>query len=216
MTGSALPLRRGETLAEAAALCVLVHGRGQSPETMELAIVQHLTTPGVAFVVPRAPSGAWYAARAIDPLTETSRRQLADSLDALATDIGDAFGAARPGTPLLLAGFSQGACLALEYALTLGPWHGALACLTGCRVGVASDDRPLADLAGLPVYLTGSDADSWIPVPAWAEAAAALGKARARLRAELFPGRTHEPSRPEIAVLDTMLSSLAAGKAPWQ
>ena len=67
-------------------------------------------------------------------------------------------------------------------------------------------------LAALPVYLTGGDADPWIPVSAFAEAAAAVGGAHARLRADLFPGRGHEVSAAEIAVLDAMLADLAAGR----
>lgn len=216
MSQNPTPLLRGEALHNAAVVCVFVHGRGQPPELMDEAVIRRLKTSGVAYVLPRAPGGAWYAARAVDPLTEQSRGQLTASLEHLSAAINDASGQARPGTPLLLAGFSQGACLVLEYALKFGPWSGALASLTGCRVGVATDDRPLSDLAGLPVYMTAADGDAWIPVPNWAEAAEAMAKARARLRADFFPGRGHEPSPPEIIVLDSMLAALAARRPLWQ
>lgn len=216
MSQNSTPLLRGEPLQSAAVVCVFVHGRGQSPEMMDEAVIRHLKTAGVAYLLPRAPGGAWYAARAVDPLTEQSRGQLAASLEQVKAAVLVACGQASPGTPLLLAGFSQGACLVLEYALKFGPWAGALASLTGCRVGVATDDRPLSDLAGLPVYMTAADADAWIPVPNWAEAAGAMGKAKARLRADFFPGRGHEPSPPEIIVLDKMLASLAARRPLWQ
>ena len=216
MSLNSTPLLRGEPLQSADVVCVFVHGRGQSPELMDEAVIRRLTTAGVAYVLPRAPTGAWYAARAVDPLTEQSRGQLTASLEHVKAAIHAACGQARPGTPLLLAGFSQGACLVLEYALKFGPWAGALASLTGCRVGVSTDERPLSDLAGVPVYMTAADADPWIPVSNWAEAAEAMAKAKARLRADFFPGRGHEPSPPEIIVLDKMLAALAARKPLWQ
>ena len=112
--------------------------------------------------------------------------------------------------PLVLIGFSQGACLSMEYAFSRGPWPGALACLTGCRVGTQADNLPLADLAALPVYLTGSDNDPWIPVSAYAEASHAFGRARALLKTELFPGRDHSISDAEITELKLILSRLQA------
>lgn len=204
-------LLRGVPLEHARVLCVVVHGRGQSPEAMEEAITRHLTTPDVAYVLPRADTGSWYAARAVDPLTGVTRGELSRSLDRLEGAVAAAR-AVTPGLPMLLAGFSQGACLSLEHAFRRGPWQGGLVAFTGCRVGVVSDERPSEALRDLPVYLTGGDADPWIPVEAFAEAAAALGSAQARLRADMFPGRGHEVSALELRVLDAMLGDLAAGR----
>ncbi|MTH33692.1 phospholipase [Paracoccus limosus] len=211
MTAALEALHCGADLAGARALCVLVHGRGQSPEEMQSHVLARLAVPGVAFVLPRAPQGSWYDARAIDPLTDATRAALAQALAGLAALIA-ATRAAAPGRPLLLAGFSQGACLSLEHALTGVAPPDALVALTGCRVGVASDARPLRLPPGLPVYLTGSDADPWIPVEAFAAAALDLGRARAALRADLFPGRPHEVAGAEIAMLETILTALAQGR----
>lgn len=206
MAGEAVRLgARGEGVK---ALCVFVHGRGQSPEEMEETVVSRLEAPDVAFLLPRAPRGAWYDARAVDPLTDAARGQLDEAVSLLAAAIAE-LRADYPGLPLLLGGFSQGACLSLEYC-----WRGidrpeALAALTGCRVGAASDVRPAALPSRLPVYLSGGDADPWIPVSAFAEAALGLGSAGAILRADVFPGRGHEVCMAEIAMLDGMLADLA-------
>jgi hypothetical protein len=68
----------------------------------------------------------------------------------------------------------------------------------------------------MPVYLTGSDNDPWIPVAAFAGAAESLGRARAKLRCELFPGREHQASAMEVAALDAMLGDFAKGQMPFQ
>lgn len=204
-------LHHGAEPAVAKALCVFVHGRGQTPEEMVDQVIRHLPQ-NVAYALPRAGGKSWYAARAVDPLTDATRAELSASLAHLHRGI-IALRAASPSR-LLLAGFSQGACLSLEHACTGQASPDALAALTGCRVGNATDTRPTALPNGLPVYLTGGDADPWIPVAAFAEAAADLGRQGAALRADLFPGRAHEVSRPEIAMLSAILSDLAKGRAP--
>jgi phospholipase/carboxylesterase len=204
-------LHLGADLAQAKAVCVFVHGRGQSPEEMADHVIRHLPQDH-AYLLPRAPGGAWYAARAVDPLTDATRAELAASLAQLRGLI-TAIRSATPA-PLVLAGFSQGACLSLELACTGLTSPDTLVAFTGCRLGKPSDTRPHALPRGLPVYLTGGDADPWIPVSAFAEAMADLGTQGASLRADLFPGRGHEVSAAERAMLSTILSDLASGNPP--
>lgn len=213
MPGVADILTLGVDPAKAKVLCVFVHGRNWSPEETEAAIIRRLSAADVAYVLPRAGDRTWYNARAIDPLTDGTRAELAASLEGLAAAICD-LRARAPGLPLVLAGFSQGACLSLEHAFTGTASPDAVVAFTGCRVGVASDDRPSRLGTGLPVYLSAGSADPWIPVAAFAEAVAELGGAEARLRCDVFPGRAHEVSDAEIAMLDSVLTDLAAGRAP--
>lgn len=204
-------LQHGAEPAVAKALCVFVHGRGQTPEEMVDQVIRHLPQ-SVAYALPRAPGGSWYAARAVDPLTAATIAELAGALAQLGNCIADM--RAASDRPLLLAGFSQGACLSLELACSGLHAPDALAALTGCRVGVAADARSTALPHGLPVYLTGGDADPWVPVTAFADAACVLGGQGAALRADLFPGRPHEVSAPELAMLTAILTDLAAGHPP--
>jgi phospholipase/carboxylesterase len=208
MTLDTTPLLRGAALQSAAAVCVVTHGRGQSPEQLDEHIVARLKVERVAYILPRAAAGSWYDARAIDALTVKTSAQLAASLDQLK----HAAAMAPRNLPLVMAGFSQGACLTLEYGFAFGPWQGGMVSFTGCRVGVPKDTRPHSDLNALPVYLTGADQDPWIPLHAHAEAALDLAAARARLRTDVFPGRGHDVSNDEIAVLDKMLQQLATGQ----
>lgn len=213
MPGVADILPLGVAPDRAKALCVFVHGRNQSPEEMEATVIRRLSARDVAFALPRAGEKTWYAARAVDPLIDTTRAELGESLDGLASVI-DGLRARAPGLPLVLAGFSQGACLSLEHAFTGRAAPDAVVAFTGCRVGTVRDERPAALPPGLPVYLSAGSADPWIPVAAFAEAAAALGQAEATLRCDVFPNRPHEVSAAEIALLDSVLSDLAAGHPP--
>jgi phospholipase/carboxylesterase len=205
--------RLGVTADRARVLCILIHGRNQSPEAMETAVVRHLSTPDVAFALPRAGDKCWYQALAVDPLCAKTWAELGTSLGDLA-DLIHRLREEAPGVALVLAGFSQGACLALEHAFTGSAAPEAVVALTGCRVGVPGDDRPSRLRAGLPVYLSAGQDDPWIPLTAYAQAVVELGQGGAGLRTDVFPGRPHEISAPELAMLDSVLADLAAGKAP--
>lgn len=200
----------GAPLDSAQVICVFLHGRGQTPEEMVGQNLTRLDTRDIAFILPRAPGKSWYAARAIDPLTPETERELAAAM----TQVVDAVATARPGLPLLLAGFSQGACLALELTLRGHLSPDALVVLTGCRVGTPACHRPDRLLQGLPAYLSGSDSDPWIPPAAFADAAGTLAACGADLRAESHPGRPHEVSDAEIAVLNAMLATLRTRSRP--
>ncbi len=213
MPGLMASISLGVAPARAKALCVFAHGRTQLPEEMEQAVIRFISTPDISWLLPQAEGASWYAARAVDPLTDAARGDLAKSLVDVAKTVLD-FQAAAPSVPLILAGFSQGACLMLELAFTGKVTPQAIVAFTGCRVGVATDDRANAMQAGIPVYLTAGDADPWIPLLAFAEALVALGQAGAAVRADVFPGRAHKVSSAEIAVLDSVLADLAAGRSP--
>lgn len=205
--------RLGVAADSAGVLCILLHGRNQTPDDMEVAVVRHLLTPDVAFALPVAAEKCWYNALAVAPLDARTRAELAASLADLAALVAT-LRAEAPSTPLVLAGFSQGACLSLEHAFTGAAVPEAVVALTGCRVGVASDERPARVAPGLPVYLSAGQDDPWIPLSAFAQAAVELGQGGAMLRADVFAGRPHEVSDAEIAMLDCVLSDLAAGRAP--
>jgi phospholipase/carboxylesterase len=211
MPGVADILSLGATPDRARVSCILVHGRGQTPEEMEASVIRRLSATDVAWHLPRAEGKSWYTARAVDPLTDETRAELDVSLQGLAQVVELARAA---DCPLVLAGFSQGACLSLEYAFSGTVTPHAVVAFTGCRVGAAHDRRPAKLASGLPVYLSAGSDDPWIPVQAYSETVAELGLAGARLRADVFPGRAHEVSDPETAMLETVLSDLAAGRAP--
>ncbi len=201
---------RGADPGAAQAACVVLHGRGQTPDYMIGAVLDRLTVSGVHYILPASDGVGWYDAKAVEPLTEDTEAQLLAAL----TMVGDAEAAARaacPGVPLVLVGFSQGACLVIEHLMRGGRADGA-AMLTGCRVGAAGDDLPEAALNGLPVYCTNGDDDPWIPTWAFQKAVGQLIGAGARVRSDVFPGRDHEVGAAEIAVLDALISDLAQGR----
>lgn len=203
-------LTRGADATSAKIVCVFVHGRTQSPDAMIEHVVRHLDAPTTRFILPKSDGEGWYNARAIDPLTDIAKSELAASLARLKTTIETAR-RESPQAKLVLAGFSQGACLSLEYVMKNGGWDGALCLFTGCRVGVEADNLPRTALDAMPVYTSCGDADPWIPVPAFQDMVQTLIECGARVRTDAFPGRDHSVTATECNVLDTMLANLQSG-----
>ena len=104
----------GTPLARARVVLVMAHGRGGSPEDM-LRLAEHLALPDAAFVAPAAAGGSWWPASFLAPLA-ANEPGLSSGLGVFRTLIGQLQDSGVGTDRIVLLGFSQGACLALEYA----------------------------------------------------------------------------------------------------
>lgn len=199
----------GAVPEQAAVACLILHGRGQTPEEMLRDVLNRVGLPLVHYRLPGAAGKSWYDARAVDPLTDATRAQVSAALDQVGAGLAALADQGFPPQRIVLAGFSQGACVALEYALQRGAAFGGLCLHTACRVGGATGGERLQ---GLPVYAGCGDADSWIPFGHFITGLADLGAAGARLRADIFPGQPHLVCEAEIAVLRALLQAVATGQ----
>jgi phospholipase/carboxylesterase len=208
------PVFDGADRGDAKVICIVVHGRGQTQQDMLDSIVSRVAVPGVRFVLPKSGGHGWYAARAIDPLSDETLIEMHDGIRRVSALIKDER-AAAPDVPVLLCGFSQGACLSVEMLMCQPQIADAVCLFTACRIGAPTDNLPREQLAGLKVYASSGDADPWIPAEAHHRMLADLTQAGARLRTDMFPGRPHEVTDTEIATLSDMLRDLAKGTAIW-
>jgi phospholipase/carboxylesterase len=152
----------GEPLERARAALVLVHGRGSSaPYILELA--GELAVPGYAYLAPQAAGSSWYPFSFLSPL-ERNEPCLSSALAALAQVRAQIAAAGIPEERTAWLGFSQGACLALEFVARHARRYGAVAGLSGGLIGPDGTPREYAgSLAGTPVFLGCSDVDPHIP-----------------------------------------------------
>ncbi len=151
---------------DATRIVLALHGRGAEAGTITRRlreIAGH--DPRVSIVGLRAPDGAerWYGVKYGEPGAGASP----DAILAIArvkTAIAALRSIAGAATPIVLAGFSQGACLALEVAAHHpGPLAGVFA-PCGARLGRSTEwsAASATDLAGVPVVVGAADADKWI------------------------------------------------------
>jgi predicted esterase len=193
--------RRGPDPADARAVCVLLHGRGRNPADV-LSLADRIGDREVAFLAPAARDGTWYPQSFLAPL-EANEPYLSSALAVVDALLGTLGALER----VVLGGFSQGACLAAEYALRHPRRYGGLLLYTGGALGPPGTRWPdRGPFAGTPAYLGTSDPDAWVPVERVRETAAQLRAQAAEVTLEVFPGMDHLVNDQEIAAGRRLLS----------
>lgn len=202
-------VHRGVPLEEAAGAVILVHGRGDSAEGI-LGLRQLLPETGLAFFAPQAKGGTWYPQSFLAPIEENEPgiSSGVHVLKELVDRIKDSNLGARN---ILIAGFSQGACLASEFVARHPDRYGGLAVFSGGLIGNgerADADPPedktfdySGDLEGTPVFLGCSDIDPHIPLARFERTAEVFRELGASVTKKVYPGMGHTINEDELAEL---------------
>ncbi len=199
-------LEAGEPLVTARAAMILAHGRGATAADI-MTIADELAMPGFAYLAPQAAGNAWYPYPFTAPI-ETNEPYLSSALGILEGLLERVESHVPPERAVLL-GFSQGACLTLEFAARHARRFGLVAGLSGGLIG--PDDTPRdysGDFAGTPVFLGCSDVDPHIGKDRVVASAEVFERMGAAVTLRLYPGMAHTVSAEEIETLRELLSSL--------
>lgn len=202
----------GAALAEAAVVLVLVHGRGGSGEDM-ITLGREISPPdlAVARLAPQAVGGTWYPQRFLAPLAQ-NEPHLTSALGVIAELVEELVARGISRERVVLAGFSQGACLALEFAARHPRRYGGVIGLSGALIGPLGMPRDIVgSLHGTPVFLGCSDVDAHIPLEAVKQSAEFLRKVHADVLERIYPGMPHTVNADELAVALNMVRRVAEG-----
>src|SRR5256884_5627501 len=131
-------LMAGEPLDKATAAIVMLHGRGATAEDI-LELAAEFRQPGFAYIAPQAARNSWYPNSFLAPIP-SNEPGLSSGLAVIATILAQLANAGIPAERTMLLGFSQGACLALEFAARNARCYGGLVGLSGGAV--RPDDTP--------------------------------------------------------------------------
>src|SRR5713101_7720337 len=155
-------LTAGEPLDKAKATMIMVHGRGASAEDI-LSLTTELNQPGFAYLAPEAAGDTWYPNSFLAPIA-SNEPGLSSGLAVIASLLDQASEAGIPAERVVILGFSQGACLSLEFVARHARRYGGVIALSGGLIGPEGTPRDYAgSLAGTPVFLGCSDIDPHIP-----------------------------------------------------
>src|SRR6266851_7392037 len=193
-----LPLRvAGEPLASARAAMIMVHGRGATAEDI-LMLAEELNQPGFAYLAPQAAGYTWYPNSFLAPIA-SNEPGLSSGLAVIASLLAKLAEAGISPERTILLGFSQGACLSLEFAARNARRYGGIADLSGGLIG--PDDTPRnypGSLAGTPVFLGCSDVDFHIPKERVQQSAEVLQRLGGQVTMRLYPRMGHTINRDEL------------------
>ncbi len=205
-------LTSGRDPSEARAAAILVHGRGGSAEGM-LGLAAAIAVEDIAWLAPQAEGGAWYP-HSFMAAIESNEPWLSASLDLLDRLVARCGADGLPPERVALAGFSQGACLAAEYAARNARRYGGLVLLSGGLIGPPGTPREYpGSLSGTPVFLGCSDIDPHIPVERVRETARVLRSMGAEVDERIYPGLGHTVIDDEIDAARRILEGIPAAAA---
>ncbi len=204
----------GAPLETAKAAVIMVHGRGATAESfapLADALVQGegaALESSLAFLAPQAPGNTWYPYPFMLPIAQNEPHltNALATLEGLITRLEDA---AIPAERVFLLGFSQGACLALEFSARNARRYGGVAALSGGLIGPPGTPRDYpGSMAGTPVFLGCSDVDAHIPKERVIESAQVMERLGAAVVMRLYPGMGHTVNADELGEVQRMLLGL--------
>jgi phospholipase/carboxylesterase len=201
-------LASGAPLARARVAAILVHGRGASAEDI-LSLGAEFGVDDIAYLAPQAENGAWYPHSFLAPLAQ-NEPHLSNALDVIGAALDHLLREGFAPERVALIGFSQGGCLALEYAARNAQRYGAVAGLSAGLIGPPGTPRAYqGSLAGTPVFLGCSDVDGHIPLVRVHESRDVLGQMGAVVTERIYPGMGHTINEDEIAHVTALLKAIS-------
>jgi predicted esterase len=202
-------LTAGPSPEKAAATLLLIHGRGASAQSI-LTLLPEIGPGNFSALAPQARGNSWYPNSFLAPL-EANQPWLDSALNLLDTIITDLLSRAIPSRRIVLLGFSQGACLSLEFAARHPRPYGAIIALTGGLIGPpGTPGNYPGSLAGTPVFLGSGDPDPHVPFQRVQETESILTQMGADVELRRYPGMPHTINDDELEACRQILRRVAA------
>ncbi|MFD2573966.1 alpha/beta hydrolase [Spirosoma soli] len=196
----------GKPLEEASKVMVMVHGRGGSAQDI-LSLSQYIEDEDFAFIAPEATNNTWYPYSFIRPLEE-NEPSLSSALQVLASlraRLQSDFNFKPP--QIHWFGFSQGACLMLEFVARNAMEYGGVFGLSGGLIGPPGTPRRYdGSFNKTPIFLGCSDTDSHIPKERVLESEAVFQVMGADVTTKLYPNFPHSINEDELKIVNLLIA----------
>ena len=192
-------LRFGKPLEQAEGVVILLHGRGSSGDDIA-GLSSAFSGADLAFIAPTAKQNTWYPQRFLVPLAQ-NEPWLSSALNLVDLLVAEVRAAGIGLNRVALVGFSQGGCLALEYAARHPQRYFFIGGLSASLIGPLNAPRTVGKLEGTPVLLGCAESDAHIPLPYVEQSAEILSRFGATLTKQIFPGSAHAVFQEEITWL---------------
>ncbi|GAA4319852.1 dienelactone hydrolase family protein [Mucilaginibacter gynuensis] len=196
----------GTPAEEAKGALVMLHGRGGTAANI-VSLARELNTKDLAIYAPQATNQSWYPYSFMAPESQNQ-----PALDSALENIGELVKQIEadgiPSEKIYFLGFSQGACLTLEYVGRNAKQYGGVVAFTGGLIGQELiTSRYSGDFKNTPVLITTGDPDPHVPVSRVEESNVILTDLNAQTTVKVFKGRPHTITQQEIELADSLIFS---------
>jgi predicted esterase len=186
---------------------ILLHGRGGSAEDI-LGLTDAFKLPRLAYAAPEAAGNSWYPYSFLAPF-EKNEPWLSSALKKVGDTVEQIIASGIPRQKVIVAGFSQGACVATEFTARYTAGLGGLIAFTGGLIGPPGTKFDYsASLSRTLAFLGAGDPDPHVPWERVEQSAAALKSLGAKVTLQRYPGLPHTISREELEEAKKLITSV--------
>ena len=204
---------RGKPIDESRGVVVMMHGRERDTEDI-LEVAERIgEEKSFTYVAPAAKDNSWYPYSFMESV-EKNEPYLTHALEVVDDMVNELVGKGIAKERIVLAGFSQGACLAAEYAVRHADRYGGILLFTGGLIGPPGTvwEYP-GSFDGTPVFLGTSDVDEFVPVERVHESAEVFKEMGAEVELRIYPRMDHIVNDDEVAVARQILQKIVSQEA---
>lgn len=196
----------GKDITEAKKALVMVHGRGAFAEDI-LSLADYFNIKNYALIAPQATNNTWYPYSFLTP-PKQNEPWLSSALYVLKEVVFDINEAGIPSENIYFLGFSQGACLTLEFVTRNAKKWGGVVTFTGGLIGdKIYDENYSGDFLQTPVFIGSSDPDQHVPVERVYASTVIIKNMNADITTKIYPDMGHTISKDEIEQVNELIFS---------
>lgn len=185
---------------------IMLHGRGASASGI-ISLKDHLELDGFAICAPQANEHSWYPYSFMVPV-ENNQPALDSALEVIRELVEDLKQKGIAQENIYFFGFSQGACLTLEYTGRNAGRYGGIIAFTGGLIGEQLvKENYKGDFNNTPVLITTGNPDPHVPVGRVNDSVEILKELNADVTLKIYRGRQHTISGEELALANTILKN---------
>ena len=187
----------GKTVTKDSKVLIMLHGRGGSAEDI-LSLATYLNVNEFSLQAPQATNSTWYPNSFLAPPAQ-NEPWLSSALQLLKNLVGDLYSSGVRSENLYFLGFSQGACLTLEFVTRHATKYGGVVAFTGGLIGdKIYPENYQGDFGGTPVFIGTSNPDPHVPVERVYATTNILKNRNAIVTEKVYLGMGHTINQDEI------------------
>jgi|SRR5690606_5033417 len=194
----------GKPLKDADKVLIMIHGRGANANDI-LALAPHLKVDNFALIAPQATNNTWYPYSFMTK-SEQNEPWLTSALALLQDLVNEVIQQGITEKNIYFLGFSQGACLTLEFVARRAVRYGGVVGFTGGLIGdKISHKHYSGNFKGTPIFLGTGNPDPHVPLERVKDTFVLLEKMNAKVKLEIYENRPHTISPSEIELANKLI-----------
>lgn len=197
-------VRAGRELSPTGKVLVMLHGRGGSAEDI-LSLAAYLDIDDFSLIAPQATNNTWYPYSFLAPPVQ-NEPWLSSALDLIKELTDDLYQKGVPSENIYFMGFSQGACLTLEFVTRNANKYGGVVAFTGGLIGDRIyTENYKGDFQATPVFIGTGDPDPHVPVERVYATVNILKNMNAMVTEKIYTGMGHTINQDEINMANKLI-----------